>query len=429
VLASTARNWHSAPGHMGLRLDRKLLRTVMEKPPTSTTADSALPPVAPKVPVISRRELLHRLSPFATRSTPRALWYFFSDLALYAIAIAGVLFLPNLPSKLLSSVLAGLALGRLFSFAHNAAHENLAENRKLNRVMAYVAFTPFFYSYRLWAFEHHKWHHALLNDQKPDAYKPFSKAEFDRLPAWRRVLERFYRAPNVVGWGAYYLIERHFRTKIYPPEYVVGPYRRVAWINTAWLAAYAFLFGMFLIQAPAYSVNLTISESLALGFLIPFLVFEVADGFTLYAQHTDPLIPWFRDGGVNRDGPGRGDLLSVHLQVPLVYRWWSHETHAHPVHHLLPGIPFFRVKAAQQELDRLLGPWAIVRRLSLAWWFDTMRRCKLYDWDKHQWLDFSGNPTGPSLLPRLRALEALSVSGARTSDVDATTPAVSPCRG
>src|SRR5580704_16466490 len=83
--------------------------------------------------IIPRRELLRRLSVYATRSTPRAAWYFFSDIGIYALAIAGVLFLPLFFLKLLSSVLAGLALGRLFSFAHNAAHENLAQSKKLNR--------------------------------------------------------------------------------------------------------------------------------------------------------------------------------------------------------------------------------------------------------------------------------------------------------
>ena len=364
-------------------------------------------PASPtSTPIIPRRDLLRKLSVYAIRSTPLAVWYFVSDVAIYATAIAGVLFLPIFSLKLLSSVVAGLALGRLFSFAHNAAHENLAQNHRLNRIMAFLTFAPFLYNYRLWAFEHHKWHHPLLNDSKPEAYKPFSKAEFDRLPKWRRALERFYRAPNLIGWGAYYLIERHFKTKIYPPKYVQGPYRRAAWINTAWLTGYTLAFLYLLIDAPRYATNLTVFESITLGFIVPFLVFEIADGFTLYAQHTDPLIAWFKDTAVSRDGAGRGELLTVHLQVPRIYRWWSHDTHAHPVHHLLPGIPFFTAYEAQQELDRLLGPLAIVRRLSLHWWIDTMRRCKLYDWDNHQWLDFSGNPTGPSLLPRLQALES-----------------------
>jgi hypothetical protein len=43
-----------------------------------------------------------------------------------------------------------------------------------------------------------------------------------RVRAPSRALEHFYRAPNIVRWGAYYLIERHFKTKIYPPKHVRG---------------------------------------------------------------------------------------------------------------------------------------------------------------------------------------------------------------
>jgi acyl-lipid omega-6 desaturase (Delta-12 desaturase) len=359
-------------------------------------------------PIIARRELIRRLNRYATRSTGAAILYFITDFAIYAIALSGVLFLSPLALKLCCSVITGLALGRLFSFAHNAAHENLAKGRTLNRVLAFFAFTPFFYNYQLWAFEHHQWHHPALNDAKPDAYKPFSKVDFDNLPWWRRALERFYRAPNVFGWGAYYLIERHITTKLYPPKYIPSTFRWRAWLNAAWLLLYLCTFSIFLLDAASYATNLTGLSAILLGLVIPFLVFEIADGFTLYAQHTDPMIPWFKDAAVDRNGVGRGEMLTVHLKVPLIYRWWSHDTHAHPVHHLLPGIPFYHAYEAQLELDQLLGSAAIVRTLGLRWWLDTMRRCKLYDWDKQQWLDFSGNPTAPSLANRQRAQVTLS---------------------
>src|SRR5450631_4016226 len=84
-------------------------------------------------PIVSRRELIRRLRRYATRSTGAAIFYFITDFAIYALALSGVLFLSPLALKLICSVVAGLALGRLFSFAHNAAHENLAKGRTLNR--------------------------------------------------------------------------------------------------------------------------------------------------------------------------------------------------------------------------------------------------------------------------------------------------------
>ena len=169
-------------------------------------------------------------------------------------------------------------------------------------MLAFVAFTPIFYNYRLWCYEHHFLHHPYCNDTKPDAYRPFSKTEFDALPAWRQWLERLYRGPYVVGWSIYYLKERHWQTKIWVPAYVPHGLRGAAWVNTAWVAAYAAMLVAFLIHAPAIANNLTITSALMFGLVFPLILFDGADGFTLYVQHTDPRIPWFKEAKIDREG-------------------------------------------------------------------------------------------------------------------------------
>jgi hypothetical protein len=202
-------------------------------------------------PVPSRRELIREVHVFAKADTTRGVALFLLDLGLYAAAMAGVLFLSSLWAKVASSISAGMVLGRMFSLAHNAAHENIVNGQRLNRFMAIVLFTPIFYNYRLWVYEHHTLHHPFPNDTKSDAYTPYSKQEYDALPAWRRALERFYRAPTVIGWGIYYIVERHFSTKIYPPAYVPPRLRPAAYWNTALVAVYAAALFALLIAAAA----------------------------------------------------------------------------------------------------------------------------------------------------------------------------------
>ena len=84
------------------------------------------------------------------------------------------------------------------------------------------------------------------------------------------------------------------------------------------------------------------------------------------AVHTDPRVAWF-NGEVDRDAEGRPELLSVHLRVPRLMGWFYHDTFAHPVHHLHPKIPCYRVFEAQTKLDELLGATAIVSSFSLSW--------------------------------------------------------------
>src|ERR1022692_446011 len=177
----------------------------------------------------SRRDLVRTLDAFAKPNTVRGLCLFFLDISLYAVVLLGVLFLPLIWEKVACSIFAGMVLARMFSLAHNAAHENIVKAKRLNRVLAVVLFTPFFYNYCLWVYEHHRLHHPSPNDTKPDAYKPYSKTDFDALPRWKRFLERFYRSPNICGFGVYYLLERHFSTKLFPPTYVPKSLRPGAW--------------------------------------------------------------------------------------------------------------------------------------------------------------------------------------------------------
>ena len=345
-----------------------------------------------------RRELIRELDVYATPSTLRGLTLFVADVVLYAVAIGGVLFLAPLWAKILCGLFAGMALARMFSLAHNAAHENIVREPWLNRALAVALFTPFFYNYVLWAYEHHALHHPHPNDTKPDAYRPYSKAEFDALPRWRQLLERFYRAPTIVGWGIYYLVQRHWSTKLVPPSYLPQSSRPAAWRNALLLFVYGIAFLSFLAAAPIYAVDLSSVGAILIGFALPLFVFEIHDGFALYVQHTDPRIAWFKDA-VDRNREGRAELLSVHLRVPRPMGWFYHDTFAHPVHHLHPKIPCHRVFEAQRKLDERLGSAAVVRPFNLRWLLDTTRRCKLYDWDRRQWLDFAGRPTATAACP------------------------------
>ncbi|MDQ6621249.1 MAG: fatty acid desaturase [Pseudomonadota bacterium] len=343
-------------------------------------------------PIPSRGELIREVHVYANPSTARGLALFAIDVGLYVGAMAGVLFLAPMWAKVGAALFAGMVLARMFSLAHNAAHENIVKGKRLNRILALLLFTPFFYNYKLWVYEHHALHHPFPNDSKPDAYKPFSKREFDSLPKPRQWLERFYRSPNLLNWGVYYLLQRHWSTKIYPPAYIPSRLRAGAWLNTAWLAAYASAAVLVLAAAPLYAVHLTSSSAIVLGLVLPFFVFEIQDGFALYVQHTDPRVPWFR-GHVDRNSEGRSELLSVHLVVPRLVGWFYHDTFSHPVHHLHPKIPCYHAHEAQRYLDARLGSAAIVSHCGLAWLLDTMSRCKLYDWERQQWLAFDGTPT------------------------------------
>ena len=159
-----------------------------------TTATLLTTPLTAQTPPIpTRAALIREVQRYANPDTPRGIALFALDISLFGAALAGVLFLPLLWQKVASAIFAGMVMGRVFSLAHNAAHENIVRGRSLNRFMATVLFVLVYYNCRLWMYEHHVLHHPFPNDTKPDAYRPFNKAQFDALPRWRRRLEQFYR--------------------------------------------------------------------------------------------------------------------------------------------------------------------------------------------------------------------------------------------
>jgi omega-6 fatty acid desaturase (delta-12 desaturase) len=137
--------------------------------------------------------------------------------------------------------------------------------------------------------------------------------------------------------------------------------------------------------------------SLFWGVALPFFVWNCLMGLTVYLQHTHHLVPWFRS---EADARHYGhEELAVNVKYPRWYGILSHEIMEHPAHHVNPLIPFYRLRAAQEQLNLVLGEDAIVEHMGLTYLFSLVRRCKLYDYDRHEWTDFSGQVTGQTQSP------------------------------
>jgi acyl-lipid omega-6 desaturase (Delta-12 desaturase) len=122
----------------------------------------------------------------------------------------------------------------------------------------------------------------------------------------------------------------------------------------------------------------------------------------VYFQHTDPRIPWFAEGDLRHTHYG-AEQLSVHLAMP---RWLSsvmHHMFCHAAHHVCPSIPCYRLYDAQLRLNELMQGANVTVPFGIRAWRDVFDRCKLYDYEQHQWLDFDGAPTSAPLVGKLPA--------------------------
>ncbi|MFL6718969.1 MAG: fatty acid desaturase family protein [Burkholderiaceae bacterium] len=364
---------------------------------------------------VTKQQILAALAPFARPSNSRGLCIFLFEYALYYGCLGVILFTPLLSVKIAASLVAGVKLSAFTTLGHDAAHKTLVANRKMNRWLAVLLFIPCMHNYRLWIWDHHEVHHFETNGDHFDSYTPYSKQEFDCLPWYRQWFERLIRSRSFVGFGIHYLFQRMISVRIYPQAAVPARHRASAWRHFAALTIYHVLLIAILLAAPSIA-PVSAAEALLLGFALPLFMFACLTGGSLYLMHTHPSIPWFK-GEFDRRGAGAVELCSTHLSLPRLVSRLVHNVFAHSAHHAHPGVPSYRLLEAQAALDALLGDSAVSEPMRLSRVLYTLRVCKLYDFERHQWQDFNGVPTTSPLniarpvAPGTRAASDLLVAG------------------
>src|SRR5579862_5696568 len=154
----------------------------------------------------SDRVLRQQLRPLRGKSTGWALTIVGIDLTCYLACVAIAIRKANSWVGVVFGALAGVGTGALFLVGHDACHGSFTKSPRLNAWLGRIVFLPSLTPFSSWETGHNHTHHQYTNLKTRDyVWAPFSKAEYDRLPAWRRTLERIYRSAS--GVGLYYAIE------------------------------------------------------------------------------------------------------------------------------------------------------------------------------------------------------------------------------
>jgi omega-6 fatty acid desaturase (delta-12 desaturase) len=302
---------------------------------------------------------------------------------------AVVLLATSVALKLLGTLIVTAGIVRLFMVGHDACHGSFSGNKRLNAICGRIAFLPSMTAFSLWEIGHNTAHHGFNNLKGRDqVWAPLSKVEFDALPRYRQLLERLYRGG--FGWGAYYLVEMWWKKLFFASQKEIGSsrskYKLDSLLVTAgglvWLGAVAF-------AARATDQSFVLLYTLAA--VVPFLLWNAVIGFVVYLQHTSPSIAWF----LNRHEWQRNKAYltaTARVRFPLGIDRLMHGIMEHNAHHVNPGIPMSRLRAAQRVLQQKF-PELCDYRLGWRAYVDNVRRCKLYDFANHTWLDFGGQVT------------------------------------
>ncbi len=362
------------------------------------TLDSPAPAVSGEE---SLRLVRQRLSAAAaTRSVAKGVGVFLLAAAAYVLTWLSIYTTHSWLLKALLGYFNGFTIGMLFLVGHDACHHGLTPVGWLNRLLGRLAFLPALHPYPAWEYSHNALHHGWTNLKGRDpGYAPFSKEEFDLLPAWRRALERVYR--TWLGLALFYLIENWVKTEMFPPADHVArmPGRRSFARDRAMVLAFGIAMiglsvAMGVITRPAgQPAWLAGSGHFVLAWLWPFLVWNGVIAFITFQQHTHPRVRWFDNEAdwTFYETQVRG---TVHIEFPWILRLLLHNINEHTAHHINPRVPLYELKQAQDDVRAILADDVVVLKWSGRMTRQTLRCCKLYDYRRHQWLDFDGRPTG-----------------------------------
>jgi acyl-lipid omega-6 desaturase (Delta-12 desaturase) len=345
----------------------------------------------------SRRELREALAEYGRPHTALALSWLALDLLVW-IALTAVTAAPvGWGWKLLSGLVAGVWIARLFIIGHDACHHALTRHRPLNRALGRLAFLPSLTPFSLWALGHNQAHHGFTNLRGRDGvWVPLSPEEFVALPRHRQWLERVYRS----GWapGLYYAVELWWKKLYFPRPGEVGG-RRVEFVIDGWLVTVFSLVWLGALFVGAQQVGTWPPQAALTGWLLPLLVWHGLMGFVIYIHHTEPDVAWYEDSAAW--AASRPYLsTTLHLRAPVLDAL-LHRILQHPAHHLDMTIPFYRLRAAQKRLQMVAPSYVQERQLTWGHYWRVAGQCKLYDYRARQWRPFSahaatavGHPTG-----------------------------------
>ena len=347
-------------------------------------------PIPPSAAMPHRKDIRQWLLSLSTRTTlyPIALLAF--DYMLLLSALAGAVLLDAWWARLLCGMAAGFVIGRLFVIGHDACHQSLTPHRRLNQWLGRIAFLPSLTPYSLWEVGHNVVHHGYTNLKGFDfVWAPCTAQEFAALTPIQRLLDRIYRS----GWapGLYYMNEMWWRRMFFPSRTQMPTRRRVFLLDNLLVSGFALVW----IAGLAFIAGITGQDLLPVlltGFVVPFLFWCAMIGFVVYVHHTHTEVQWHAERAAwSRAQPFVS--TTVHLTFPLGIGSAMHHIMEHTAHHVDMTIPLYRLKGAQSTLEHMLPGRIVVQPFSWRWYFDTARRCKLYDFERGCWTDYAGEAT------------------------------------
>jgi len=288
----------------------------------------------------TEKELMIATRQYAAESRLRS-WL---EVTVTLFALSGAVALACLaawPLALLSSLVAGLLVVRMFVIYHDYLHGAILGQSKLADVLMNAFGLLVLSPPRFWKHSHdahHKTNSKDLHDS-PGTFQLMSVKDYEQADWKTRLGYRVQRHPLTLAAG--YVTVFLWGMCLQP--FFTNPRRN-------WQGALAVVLKAGLITALA----LTSLQALLFGLLLPMTVAGALGAYLFYAQHNYP-------GMSRRDGQQWSHAAaalesSSFMQMSPVMHWFTANIGYHHIHHLNAKIPFYRLPAAMAGLKELQSP-------------------------------------------------------------------------
>lgn len=315
----------------------------------------------------ARHELILATRPFASDSSGESWWHVLSTLALFAAGIAGTFVhgIPLLP--VLSGVLAGLLLLRLFVIYHDQQHHAiLPRSRTAEILMRGVGILALSAS-SVWrsSHNHHHNHNSKLRGSQIGSYPVMTRAQFARATRGERIRYLAMRHPLTILFG-------YFSTFLL--GMCINPFLNNPKKHTDCLVS--------LVVHVAIGVGLFLLggwQQVLLTQTLPHFIACAIGSYLFYAQHNFPGVSLNEKDGWTHEKAAMES--SSFLETGSLMGWFTANIGYHHIHHLNAKIPFYRLPEVMRALPELqhprttsLHPRDIARCLRLKVWDTDLQR-------------------------------------------------------
>jgi omega-6 fatty acid desaturase (delta-12 desaturase) len=318
--------------------------------------------------------------------TWKGLAYFARDLAVYGLAVWGLVVVDNPVAVVGLWVLAALAVSGLFVVAHDAAHGALFKSKRLNSFVGHVAMLPAWHVYEGWVLGHNRIHHGYTVREGFDfVWHPYTPEQYAAMGPLGRLRHRFEW--SWLGAGAYYIREVWWHKMMVgkPPARWARAIRRDRIIVVAFL-----LVSTALLAWLGWSQSDSVASAVWLvvkALVVPFLGFSFVIGSLVHVHHIQPDIRWWKRREWNKfRGQMEGTTI---LRAPKGLDFFFHWIMVHVPHHVDMRIPMYNLELAADAIRDEYPDVVHDQPLRFRDFVRNSRACKLYDFDEGRWLTYT----------------------------------------